>query len=612
MAVPRLQWQTRPRAVEVARDRGGPWRRHLAALRVLGRAAWHLLPVWPWLLGLLVATLAGISAELVEPWLHKNFVNRVLLGHDLRLLPTLLVLYGAAALAQWLSGTAVHYCFVQSTERFSITLRLSAYVHLRGLGLRRLRHLSSGEVTAALQQFGPEVGEGLIALGQSLLASLYRLPASLLLLSRLNGPLLHWTLPALALYPLYPAVTSGPLRRALARLALYDVHTQGVVTDRVAALRAMLPSVDPRPEATMMGALLWRRLGLRVRAFLVERAGGLVDMLAHQGMTVLLLGLGGMSVLHGHMEVGGLLAFMEYVRGVEGPVRRLVHLPVNAQRVAVVAERVFTYMDLEPELTAPARGRPAHLRGAVEFRDVVVRGDDGRFLLDGVNLRIPAGAHCVILGQSGAGKSTMGALIPRFMDPDAGQVLLDGADAREYDLGGLRRAVALVPQDPVFVRESVLDNVRLAAPWATAAAAERAVRRAHAEDLLEGGAGRILDEAGGNLSGGQRQRLALARAYLQEPAVLVLDEATSALDPPLQHAVMSDLAQLHGRCTVVMITHQEEWARRADLVVRVEDGRITYAGPPGGAGIGLGVPRRGQPGQPGAVRGRPLTVGPRS
>lgn len=550
-------------------------------LRVLWRVCHHFGPLWPWLLALVLATFGGISAELVEPWLHQVFVNSVLLGHNARLLPKILALYGAASLAQWLCATAVHYTYVQSTERYSIRLRLAAYANMRRLGIRDLRRLSSGEVTAAFQAFGPEVGEGMVALGQSLLASLYRLPASILLLDKLSGPLLRWTLPALAIYPLYPILTAGPLRRALARLAIYDVRAQGVVNDRVASLRALLPVVDARPQLSSLGEFFWRRIPLRVRAFLVDRAGGLLEMAAHQGVSVLLLGLGGMAVLRGDLSVGGLLAFLEYVRGVEGPIRRLMQLPISAQRVAVMAERVFSFSDLRPEVIAPRRGRRASLRGEVELRGVEVRGDDGRLLLSGVNVRIPPGCFCVVVGQSGAGKSTLAGLIPRYLDPDRGTVLLDGVDARAYDLESLRRQVALVPQDPVFVRESVLDNVRLAAPWATGAQAAQALRQARAEDLLEGSEGRVLNEAGGNLSGGQRQRLALARGLLQDPAVLVLDEATSALDPALAEQVLQDLLRLRGRRTLVWITHQEEIARWADLVVRMENGRVISCGPPG-------------------------------
>jgi ATP-binding cassette subfamily B protein len=552
----------------------------MQVLRVLWRVGRQFGPLWPWLLALTLATIGGISAELIEPWLHQMFVNRVLLGHDVHLLPEILGLYGAASMAQWLCGSAVHYTFVQSTERFSIRLRTAAYGKLRRLGIRDLRQLSSGEVTAAFQQFGPDVGEGMVALGQSLLASLYRLPASIWLLAHLSGPLLRWTLPALAIYPLYPLLTAGPLRRALGRLAVFDVRAQGVVNDSVASLRARLPAVDSGPETRSLGEFLWRRIPLRVRAFLVDRAGGLLEMVAHQGLSVLLLGLGGMAVLRGQLTVGGLLAFLEYVRGVEGPIRRLMQLPISAQRVAVVAERVFAFSDIPPEVVGPRRGRPARLRGEVELRGVDVRAEDGHALLSGINLRIPAGSFCVILGKSGAGKSTLASLLPRYLDPDRGVVLLDGVDARQYDLDGLRRRVALVPQDPVFVRESVVDNVRLACPSATPAQAVAAIRMAHAEELLEGREGRVLHEAGGNLSGGQRQRLALARGYLQDPAVLVLDEATSALDPALARQVLSDLLALRGRRTLVWITHQEDLAQWADLVVRVEDGRVVSCGPP--------------------------------
>ncbi len=570
------------------------WARHIRVLRVLWRVTRAFLPLWPWVLILGFSTVAGISAELLEPWLHQVFVNRVLLGRQVAVLPDILALYALAALVQWLAGTAVHWSFVQATERFSVRLRVHAYHHLRRLSLRGLRRLSTGEVTAALQQFGPDVGEGYLGLLQALLASLYRLPASLALMAQLNGPLLRWTLPILAIYPLYPLVTAGPLRRALSSLSLFDVYSQGVVNDRVAGLRALLHRLDAEGDSQALYALLWRRLRLRLRAFFVDRAGGLIDIAVHQGLTVCLLGLGGLAVLHGQMTVGGLLAFLEYVRGVEGPVRRLLHLPLGAQRVAVVAERVFQVVDAPPDVRRPRHGRPVRLQGAIQFRGVEVRGDDGGPILSGIDLGIPAGSFCAIVGGSGAGKSTLASLVARLMDPDAGCVLLDGVDAREYDLAALRAAVAVVPQDPVFFRESVLANVRLARPEASAAEVAAALRRARAEERLDGprGEGRTLREAGGNLSGGQLQRLALARMYLQDPTIVVLDEVTSALDPRLGRAVLDEILAWRGRRTVLLITHQPDLAARADLVAVLAAGRLQASGPPMRALSAYGRPAR--------------------
>jgi ATP-binding cassette subfamily B protein len=556
--------------------------RYARVLRALLRVGLLFLPLWPWLLFLILATVAGISAELLEPWLHQVFVNRVLLGRQTHLLPEILTFYAAAATAHWLAGNLVNYAFLQAAERFSVRLRVAAYANLRGLSLRALRRLSTGEATAALQQFGPDVGECFLSLFQSLLASLYRLPASLALMAHLSGPLSRVMLPVLALYPLYPLLTARPLRRALTSLSLFDVQAQGVVNDRVYGLRGLLHRTDARRDVGSLRVLLWRRVRLRIRVFLVDRAGALLDVVAHQGLTVLLLGLGGAAVLRGEMTVGGLLAFLEYVRGVEGPVRRLMQLPIGAQRVAVVAERVFVLLDAPPDVVAPRHGRPAPLRGAIEFRGASVIGDDGQRILGDVSVSIPAGVRCAILGGSGAGKSTLAALIPRHLDPSEGSVLLDGHDVREYDLAALRAAVALVPQDPVFFRESVFANVWVGRPDAPADDVRAALHRAHADELCDAThpEGRTLREGGGNLSGGQRQRLALARAYLQDPVVLVLDEATSALDPQLQRAVLEDLFAAAGRRTVVFVTHQWDLAARADMVVVLEGGRLQRVGPP--------------------------------
>ena len=553
---------------------------------------------------MILASVAAISAELAEPWLHQQLINRVLLGRSVQLLPRILALYVAAATAHWLAASAAHYCHMQGSERFSIRLRTRIYAHLRRLSLRALRRESSGELVAAIQQFGPEVGDGYLSLLHSVTSSLYRLPASLALLAQLNGRLLLMVLPALTLYPLYPVVTVRPLRRALTGLTLYDVQAQGVVNDRVVGLPAMLHRVDARDDVTDVRDLLWRRLPLRVRVFLVERMGGLLDVAAHQGLAVLLFGLGGLAVLRGRMSVGALLAFMEYVRGLEGPVRRLMHLPIGAQRVAVVADRVYALLDRPVDVPAPRRGHgTASLRGEVSFQGVTVRGDDGRAILREVRFTIPAGALCAVVGGSGAGKSTLGALVPRHIDPDGGAVLFDGVDARAYDLRALRSAVAHVPQDPIFLRDTLWENLLVARPGAPAADVWQALAHAHAADFLGSAQGRDqaaarsggsagatgdappalslrLAEGAANLSGGQRQRLGLARGFLQGGRVLVLDEVLSGLDPAMQREVFRDILDLRGRRTVLLITHQWDLARRADLVALLAEGRLVRFGRP--------------------------------
>jgi ATP-binding cassette subfamily B protein len=547
--------------------------------------AWRFLPLWPWQVGLVAATVAGISAELAEPLLHQRLVNRVLLAGQLRLLPGILGLYVLAATAHWLAHSAAHYMHLQGSERFSIRLRTRMYAHLRRLGLRALGRQSTGELVAAVQQFGPEVGEDYLALLHSVVASCYRLPASLALLARLNLHLLVLALPALTLYPLYPVLTARPLRRALANLALYDVHTQGVVNDRVAGLAALWHRVDARGDVGEVERLLWRRLRLRLRAFVVDRLGGLLDVAAHQGLAVLLFGLGGLAVWRHQMTVGALLAFLEYVRGLEGPVRRLMHLPVGAQRLAVVADRAFAVLDLPVDVVPPRRGRSARsVRGDLALRRAGVRGLEGRPILEDVTCAFPAGRLVAVVGPSGAGKSTLGALLPRLLDPDEGAVLLDGVDLRAYDLAELRAQVAYVPQEPVFFQDTLEANLRVARPEATEGEIWAALERAQATDFVARTPGPGLTyrlaEGAANLSGGQRRRLGLARGLLQGGRVLVLDEALSGLDPRLAERVFAELRRLRGQVTVVLITHQWELARRADVAVLLEGGRVVRQGPP--------------------------------
>jgi ABC-type multidrug transport system fused ATPase/permease subunit len=236
---------------------------------------------------------------------------------------------------------------------------------------------------------------------------------------------------------------------------------------------------------------------------------------------------------------------------------------------------------VEVEEATGATPLPA-VRGELAFEAVSFAFEPGRPVLDGVTLAIRAGERVAIVGRSGEGKSTVGDLLVRQLDVDTGRILLDGHDLRQVQLADLRRHVVVVDQDPFMFHASIFENVRYARPDASEAAVLEAARAAGLDPLLsrlpQGGATSV-GERGRALSAGERQRVAMARAFLADPAVLVLDEATGSLDPATEAEVVAGYeALMRGRTTVV-ITHRLELARRADRVVVLDRGRIVEEGP---------------------------------
>jgi subfamily B ATP-binding cassette protein MsbA len=315
------------------------------------------------------------------------------------------------------------------------------------------------------------------------------------------------------------------------------------------------------------------------------RAGffGVVGFVAFASV-VAVLWQGGAQVLAGRLTAGALVSFLFYALTVAAAVGALASLFGNFQEAVGATLRVFELLDTPPTVADPAA--PATLarpvRGAVSLEDVTFAyADDAGPVLRNVSLTFAPGEIVALVGRSGAGKTTMASLVPRFWDVTAGRITLDGHDLRTLALHDLRSAIGIVPQEPALFSGTVRDNIAYARPEASDAEVERAARAAHAWEFItrlpEQLATRV-GERGVKLSGGQRQRIAIARVFLKNPAVVILDEATSSLDSESEHLVEAALGELlHGRTTII-IAHRLSTVRRADRVVVLDQGRIVEEG----------------------------------
>ena len=272
-------------------------------------------------------------------------------------------------------------------------------------------------------------------------------------------------------------------------------------------------------------------------------------------------------------------AFMMY-----GPIKKLSRVNAGLQQAIAAAERIFEMLDTHSEVKErPGAAALAPLRQAVEFRDVGFAYDDapGQFILRHVAFTVRAGQVVAIVGLSGAGKTTLVNLIPRFYDVTEGAILIDGVDIRHGTLASLRGQTALVTQDTVLFDDSVAANIAYGVPQATSAEIEAAARAAHAHEFiaqLPAGYQTRIGERGQRLSGGQRQRLAIARAIVKNCPLLVLDEATSSLDAESEQLVQEALVNLMRNRTTFVIAHRLSTVRRADLIVALEGGEVAEIG----------------------------------
>jgi len=297
----------------------------------------------------------------------------------------------------------------------------------------------------------------------------------------------------------------------------------------------------------------------------------------------LIFAAGGWLIIRGQLELGTVVAVVAVLRRLYQPASQLAGVQVDVLTSYAYLERVFSVLDLEPSITDAPHATPlAAPRGTLEFRDVWLsygRGDG--YALAGVNLRIDAGQSIAVVGASGAGKSTLAALVPRLYDPTRGAVLLDGRDLRTITLSSLRGQLAVVLQETYLFHGSIADNLRYARSNATDRELEAAARSAQIHEFirtLPDGYDTIVGNRGYHLSGGERQRLAIARAILRDPRILILDEATSSLDSANEALVQAAIDPLLAGRTSLVIAHRLSTILRADLILVLEKGRIVERG----------------------------------
>jgi ATP-binding cassette subfamily B protein len=298
---------------------------------------------------------------------------------------------------------------------------------------------------------------------------------------------------------------------------------------------------------------------------------------------MVLLGYGGWLVIQGQLPLGtGLVVFAGLLEQFSGQVNNVATIINSVQQSLIGARRVFEILDAPVEVkSAPGAIRRPRLRGDVRFEHVSFAYDGAQAVVRDIDLHVAPGQCIAILGATGAGKSVLMSLVPRFFDPTAGRVWIDGIDARQLDLDDLRRNIGLVFQESFLFSNTVAANIAFGHPEATPAQIEQAARIAAAHEFirqLPKGYDTVLGESGNTLSGGQRQRLAIARAVLLEPAILLLDDPTAAIDSETEHEIFAALDRAMAGRTTFIVAHRLSTLRRADSIIVMENGRIVQRG----------------------------------
>ena len=548
------------------------------------RAFAYLVPYWRRLVLVLVISLVSTAATLAMPYLSKDLIDNALIGRDTDALRRIVLMFAALGVAGLALNVVSGLRYTRVSAEILFDMRLSMYEHLQRLSPRFYARTRLGDIVSRLNNDISEIQRVAAEAALAWVGNVLFLAGSLVLMVWLD-----WRLSLVALAPLpISLIALGVYRRRLeGRIADLRQRSSDIGSFLIETLQAtslvVASNAQPRERARfreLNGAFIDALMRMqRVTYF----AGGLPGTVLSIGSAVAFF-YGGLRVIEGTLTLGTMGAFLAYQMRVFAPAQALMGLYASLTTAKVSWARVREILDapIEVQERAEARALPACL-GEVAYESVTLGTDRQASVLEAVTFSARPGECVALVGGSGVGKSTIAYLVTRLLDPDSGVVRLDGHDLRDLKLADIRKHVVLVEQEPTLFHASVGDNLRYVRPGATDAEVQGAAEAAGIARFVEAlpnGFATLVGERGLALSAGERQRIALARAFLADPAVLVLDEPTAALDAIAQRQVIDGYrAVMKGR-TTLLITHRRELAMAADRVIVLEGSRVVDEGHP--------------------------------
>ena len=542
----------------------------------------YVRPYIPRLAAALLCIILAAGGNLVVPWIIKDVIDEVLTNKDMVMLNIIAVGILIVFFLRGIFFFGQTYLMSYVGQRVIIDIREAIYRHLQRLSLSYFDKRQTGTIMST-------VTNDVSALQSALVDSVVELVTETIVLigSLASMFFLHWKLSLLTLFTM-PLILQAintfgrKLRKAGRVLQERTADITAVLQETIAGIRVIQSFAREEYEINRFGQQNFYNFRAQMKTSqLMAALTPIIEFFAAIGVVVIIW-YGGMEVIEGTITSGALIAFLIYVVNLANPVKRISRVYGNIQKALAAAERVFEVLDTKSDIQEQpdAMALPT-VQGHVAMNNVTFSYTPGQTALNNVSIVVSPGQMIAIVGPSGAGKTTIANLLPRFYDPQAGSILVDGHDIRTITLQSLREQIGIVPQETILFNGTVHDNIlygRLDASKAEVIAAAQAANAHEFIEKLPDQYNTAIGERGATLSGGQRQRIAIARAILKNPRILILDEATSALDTESEKLVQQALDKLMVGRTSFVIAHRLSTVQRADLIVVLAKGAIVEQG----------------------------------
>ena len=529
-----------------------------------------------------VCIIMAAGANLYLPWIIKDMIDDVLMSKDMVMLNLIAVGILVVMFTRGVFYYGQSYLVSYVGQRVIIDVRSVLFRKFQRMPLSYYDKQQTGTVMSYITNDVAVMQSAIVDNLIELVTESSILIGSLAMMVYLDWKLSLLTLMTIPLVGFAMKIFGRKLKSSSTVIQERVAEITSLLQESISAIRVVKSFVRESYEIKRFEEQNWRNFQAAMKNVkLTSLLTPTVEFLAAIAVTFIVW-FGGYEVVNGVITAGELVAFLTYAVNLANPVKRLSRVYAAIQKAMAAAERVFNIMDLEEKITDVPGAKPLPpIKGKVEFKDITFSYKEGQPALQHISLKAEPGQMIALVGPSGSGKSTIANLIPRFYDVDSGVITIDDHDIRQVTADSLREQIGLVPQETMLFSTTVMENIRYGRLEATDEEVIEAAKAANAEEFIKElpeGYDTKLGERGLNLSGGQRQRLAIARAILKNPRVLILDEATSALDTESEKIVQDALDNLMVGRTSFVIAHRLSTIFNADQIFVVENGHLREHG----------------------------------